>query len=222
MSDSNPDSFYRTAPTILVMVFFLLGASCTELKVPPVVAQGFLISPPEEGPSVSIQWTGEGLDDSEWIRSYTNYRVFFDDLENTTGSIRDLLEPGILQSIHRSEMRLAANTSATEMNRELFQKYGTGSADCTLKIEIQEKSLSYFPRREFIQTPGGIRPGHIVTYFEYSYCLNDRCKNYKIERTIRTHTDEAAARLETEAGLVLKQMQSDAYDFLSSSTECQK
>ena len=204
-----------TGQALLVISLTVVGAGCTELTVPPVVEKDFLIPPPDQGPAVQLNWKGEGLEDSEWIRSYTVYRIVFDDLENTSGSIRDLLEPGLIQSIHRSEMVLAEQSSLTEANLALYDKYGKSPADCNLSVEIMQRDISYFPRREFVQTPGGIRPGHIVTLFRYSYCMDSDCQEFQIERTTRTHTDEAPDRLETEAALILKQMEKDAYDFLS-------
>ena len=189
------------------------SSGCTELSVPPVIEETFMIPPPDQGPGVRITWEGEGLESPEWIRSYTVYRIFFDDLENTSGSIRTLLEPGVVQSIHRNEFKVARDTGFTDSNNEL-NRYATAQTDCTLSIKVEQRDLSYFPRREFVQTPGGIRPGHIVTLFRYNLCVDDECQDYKIERTVRTHTDEAGQRLEMEANMVLKEIQKQTYTFL--------
>ncbi|HBS06905.1 MAG TPA: hypothetical protein DEA96_18185 [Leptospiraceae bacterium] len=205
---------YRTALWIGILLLSL-AARCTELTVPPIVEEAFIIPPPASGPAVELKWEGSDVNDSEWIRSYTVYRIVFDDLENTSGSIRDLLEPGLIQSLHRSEMILAESTELAERNADSLEKFKQGSADCVWTVRMEQTDLSYYPRREFVQTPGGIRPGHIVALFRYTYCLDSDCQDYRIERTTRTHTDEAPARLETEASLILKQMETDAYDFLA-------
>ncbi|MCB1140178.1 MAG: hypothetical protein KDK23_15565, partial [Leptospiraceae bacterium] len=206
-------TFWRGLTILLALPFLALLAGCTDLKVPPLVEKGFLIAPPAQGPSVQLQWKGEGLEDSEWIRSYTNYRIIYDDVENTTGSIRKLLEPALLQTLHRNEMRLQNRDALLPENAELLQAYGEpqNKADCTWTIEVRERTISHYPRREFIQTAQGIRPDHIVILFKYSYCLGNNCKDYKIERTSTAYADEARNRLQMEAGLVLKQMQDDAY-----------
>ncbi|MCB1169645.1 MAG: hypothetical protein KDK25_04895 [Leptospiraceae bacterium] len=198
------------------LLFLLVLVACTELEVPPLVEKDFLLPAPKDGPSVQLLWKGDGLEDSEWIRSYTTYRIVYDDMENTTGSIRKLLEPALVQALHRNEMRLQNREALLPENAGLLQAYPAmpASADCTWTIDVKERTISHYPRREFIQTAQGIRPDHIVILFKYSYCLGDACQDYTIERTSTAYADEARDRLQMEAGLVLKQMQEDAYEFL--------
>lgn len=221
-SSNGPTRFLSGILFCLPVVLF----ACTELSVPPGIQNEFVLEAPEDGPLVELSIQGDDLTETEWVRSYTRYRIVFDDMENTTGSIKSLLEPSLIQALHRNEMRLSNPSVLEDANRQLAPvQHSPGpdaraepsestAPDCRWKVEILQRDISYFPRREFIQTAGGIRPGHIVTLFRYRYCLEERCQDYQMDRTNTVYPDEAKERLEMEASMIFKQMQEDAYEFL--------
>ena len=197
---------------LMGLVLSLGSTACSKVSVPPPFESEYVLPPSKDALAVGFRWQGNLLTDTDWIRSYTQYRIVYDDMENTTGSIMELMKPAVKQALHQNDLMLA---DYTDLDREPAEEATPDAAlPCTVTFDLVTRDLNWYPRREFIQTTNGIRPGYIVTYFEYRYCLNQECQDFKIDRKTPAHSLDAKDRIEIEAGQVLKKMQSDLSDFL--------
>lgn len=108
------------------------------------------------------------LENDKPLKTYSISRLFYSSIQNTTGTLREILERGFIKKFSKE-----------------FLIYFQDSKECSCKIKIwiQKNEAIWLPPQEFIQNPIPIRKGKLEIFFLANYSINDQI--YYFQREIK-------------------------------------
>ncbi|GIX42148.1 MAG: hypothetical protein KatS3mg129_1881 [Leptospiraceae bacterium] len=159
---------------VTVIYFFLYFISCKEINVPDLYpdiqdTSFFKTSNFIEEVCISIK-SNMDIDRNDFIKTYSISRLFYSYIKNQSGSIRELLNKGILKKFLYDRINVK------------FQQN-----HCLNKIEIfiTNYEFKWLPPQEFIQNPVPIRKGEFLADFSANYII--KYKNQKINKNYKNN-----------------------------------
>ncbi len=164
-----------------------LALSCARLHVHPILPVDEESTLPPPAPSMSVRITGEDTARPDFARAYSYYRIFSSRLENETGSLRDLLLPGVTEALRRQGQGVCEN--------------------CTdvLEINIVRSRAVWLPPREFIETPTPRERGEVVIEFKIETTLRGRrLEDFEHNRAVAAFPGEETNVLSLEVRRALR------------------
>lgn len=154
-----PDSRKAFLKACLLACVFLcasIAASCARLYVHPVLPVDEESTLPPPRPALTVRITGENTDRPDFARAYSYYRIFSSRMHNETGSLKELLLPGVTEAMRRRGLGVCAECAES------------------LEIHIALASAVWMPPREFIETPNPKERGQIFVDFKIETRLRGR------------------------------------------------
>lgn len=142
-------------PHISVLLIVLLSA-CAKLHVHPVLPADEESVFPPAGQTVSVRITGEDAARPDFARAYSYYRIFSSRLTNETGSLTDLLQPGIVEALRRRGIGICESCSDS------------------MEIKFTRTVAVWMPPREFIETPNPKERGQVFVEFQIETTFRGR------------------------------------------------
>lgn len=108
------------------------------------------------------------LENNKPLKAYSISRLFYSSIENTTGTLREILERSFLKKFSKDFVLIFKDSK---------------ECSCKIKIGIQKNEAIWWPPQEFIQNPIPIRKGKLEVYFSANYSINDRL--YFFQREVK-------------------------------------
>ncbi|MCB1319938.1 MAG: hypothetical protein KDK34_06785 [Leptospiraceae bacterium] len=154
-----------------------------------------MAEPDAPAPVVRIVITGEDAHRSDWARASTISRFFAGRVDNSTGSLAQLIEPTLREILFRRGYRVArspmedgttesdsqAASGETDTAANDASDAASAHADYILEVKFLRNILAWMPPQTFIQTPGRYHVGNVRLGF------------YIEVRLVQAHTGEEVA-----------------------------
>jgi hypothetical protein len=169
------------------VLLVVLAGACARLHVHPILPVDEESTLPPPAPSVSVRITGEEAARADFARAYSYYRIFSSRLENETGSLHDLLLPGVTESLRRKGLGVCENCSDL------------------LEINISRSRAVWLPPREFIETPTPKERGEVIVEFRIETVFRGKpLLPFEHNRAIRAFPGEETNVLSLEVRRALR------------------
>ncbi|MFN3605002.1 MAG: hypothetical protein ACK4UJ_09860 [Leptonema sp. (in: bacteria)] len=152
---------------IFIIVFLLY---CKKITIPELYEELPQKQVSNTNP-ICIVWEDTPLlNSNKFLKAYAISRLFYSRVENTTGSLREILERGLKKKFSKEY------SVYFSMDSHCF---------CTIQIRILKNEALWFPPQEFIQNPTPIRKGVLQVEFLAEYVLSPLKIKNEFKREIK-------------------------------------
>lgn len=139
----------------LIPALLFLVSACAKLQVHPVLPADEESTFPETG-RAAVRITGEDVSRADFARAYSYYRIFSSRLTNETGSVAELLRPGVAEALRRRGIAVCETCSDS------------------IEIKLTRIYAVWMPPREFIETPNPKERGQVFVEFQMETTFRGR------------------------------------------------
>ncbi|MCB1315333.1 MAG: hypothetical protein KDK27_05220, partial [Leptospiraceae bacterium] len=168
-------SYRRSTLIGALLLLIVVSGSCMEIAVTPIFLPLETAEPDAPAPVVRIVITGEDAHRSDWARASTISRFFAGRVDNSTGSLAQLIEPTLREILFRRGYRVArspmevgttgsdsqAASGETDTAANDASDAASAHADYILEVKFLRNILAWIPPQTFIQTPGRYHVGNV-------------------------------------------------------------
>lgn len=107
------------------------------------------------------------IDTTKFVKAYSISRLFSSNIENTSGTLKDILKTGIEKRFSQDPVKIILH-------------HNIESCSNFILILIENYDFSWYPPQEFIQNPVPLRKGSFKAHFNAKYIIH--FNNKKIEK----------------------------------------